>query len=347
MAMQAPLPLDQYKGVWVISEMVDGQPTDITQELLTPARQLADQLGEEVTVVIPAGAGFDANAPQDCCGKAGADRVIVLQHDLLGAYQTELYTRAVADLINARHPNIVLFPASTSGRDYAPRVAVRTGGGLVSAATDLALTADKTLDVTKACYAEALFASVLTPKARPQMATVRGRVFPKPEGQSARTATTEVVTPALSADMAHTRLLEVVKPEVKGGKKLEEAEIVVSGGRGLKAPENFQLVEDLAGALGAAVGASRAVVDAGWRPHAEQVGQTGKTVSPKVYVALGIHGAIQHLVGMSSSQTIIAINQNADAPIFKVADFGIVGDVFQIVPELTQTLKSQNLALIV
>jgi electron transfer flavoprotein alpha subunit len=342
----ASLPLEQYTGVWVVADLVDGVLSDTSQELLTPARQLADQLGQSVSMVILAAPGVDSAALQECVGAAGADQLIVIQHDLLAQYQTELYTRALSGLVLERHPNIVLFPASSMGRDYAPRVSVRTGGSLASAATDLALAEDgKTLRATKACFAEALFASVESPTARPQMVTVRGRAFEKPQAQAGKSATLDVITPTLSADIARTQLLEVVKPEVKGGKKLEEAEIVVSGGRGLKAAENFSLVEDLAGVLGAAVGASRAVVDAGWRPHSEQVGQTGKTVAPKVYVALGIHGAIQHLVGMNGSQCIIAINSNPDAPIFKVADFGIVGDVFQVVPELTKTLKEQNLAL--
>jgi electron transfer flavoprotein alpha subunit len=224
-------------------------------------------------------------------------------------------------------------------------VAIRTQAGLASGAVDLALNDQKVLEATKTCYAEALLCSVASAQARPQMATVRGRVFSKPEPTPGRTAALEVLTPALTPDLARTKLVSVEKPEVKGDKKLEEAEIVVSGGRGLKGPENFHLVEELAATLGAAVGASRAVVDAGWRPHSEQVGQTGKTVSPKLYIALGIHGAIQHLVGMNSSQVIVAINSNPDAPIFKVADFGVVGDALQIAPLLTQALKEQNLAL--
>lgn len=340
------VPLENYKGVWVISEFVDGKPTDISQELLTPGRQLADKLGEPLTVVVLGGPGTAELGVNECIGHAGGDQVIVLQHDLLATYQGELYTKALSDLINERHPNVILIPGSTTGRDYAPRVAVRTGGSLASSAVELSLDDQKRLDATKSCYAEALLSSVVSNSARPQMVTVRGRAFSKPVFDESRPAVPqEVVTPALSPDMAHTRLLEVVKPEVKGGKKLEEAEIVVSGGRGLKGPENFHLVEELAASLGAAVGASRAVVDAGWRPHSEQVGQTGKNVSPKLYVALGIHGAIQHLVGMNSSQVIVAINSNPDAPIFKVADFGIVGDVFQVVPALTQTIKDQNLAL--
>lgn len=221
-------------------------------------------------------------------------------------------------------------------------MAIRVNGGLVSLANQVRWNEQKQLEATKACYAEAVFASVACQGNGPQMAIIRGKAYDAPASQAGKTAAIEVATPNLSSVQPRTKLVSVVKPEVKG-KKLEEAEVVVSGGRGLKGPENFHIVEELADVMGAAVGASRAVVDAGWRPHSEQVGQTGKTVNPKVYVALGIHGAIQHLVGMNNSQHIIAINNNPDAPIFTIADFGVVGDALQIGPLLTKALKERNL----
>jgi len=238
----------------------------------------------------------------------------------------------------------VLLGATTTTADFAPRVAIRTKGGLITQASDLDLNANGAVEVTRSCYAELLLSSV-TASARPQLITVKKKAFPKPMTNSSHNAAVESLTPDLAGLQSRVKLVSIQQGESKGAKKLEEADIIVSGGRGLKGPENFHLVEELAAALGGAVGASRAVVDAGWRPHSEQVGQTGKTVSPKVYFALGISGAIQHLVGMSTSQIIIAINRDENAPIFKMADFGIVGDTTEIVPELIRTIKEQNLVL--
>jgi electron transfer flavoprotein alpha subunit len=214
----------------------------------------------------------------------------------------------------------------------------------VTNAVDLDLNEQGSVEVTRSIYAESLLSSVIA-DAKPQMVTVKKKAFPKPVANSGHAATVETASLNLSAVQPRTKLINVTQAESKGAKKLEEADVIVSGGRGLKEAANFNVVEDLADALGAAVGASRAVVDAGWRPHSEQVGQTGKTVSPKVYFALGISGAIQHLVGMNTSQIIIAINRDENAPIFKMADFGIVGDALEIVPELTRTIKEQNLVL--
>jgi electron transfer flavoprotein alpha subunit len=223
-------------------------------------------------------------------------------------------------------------------------VAAKTQAGLAPDCIALAVNGQGQIEVTRPSYGENMWAKVVCPSSRPQMITTRAKAFAKQAPDASCSADVQTVTPNLSADMVHTKLIDRVKGETKTGKKLEEAEIIVSGGRGLKGPENFHLVEGLAEALGAAIGASRAVVDAGWRPHSEQVGQTGKTVSPQLYIALGISGAIQHQVGMSSSKMIVAINKDADAPIFEIADFGIVGDVFEIAPLLTKAIKEQNLA---
>ncbi len=333
--------IEEYKGVWVVAEVSEGRSTQTSEELMTPARQLAGELGQPVCAVILAGSGDDTSSAEAAFGRLGAEKIYTVKHDLLGQYQPQLYTKALGDLIQQQKPNVVLFGATSVARDYAPRVAIRTGGGLITNAGELKLE-NGILKAIKGVLAESLLADVSVANTRPQMALVRGRTYEKPS-ESGGSANVETVTPDLTPDLAKSKLLEVQQTDT-GKKKLEDAEVIVSGGRGLQGPENFKLVEELASTLGAAVGASRAVVDAGWRPHAEQVGQTGKTVTPTVYFALGISGAIQHQVGMRTSRTIIAINRDAEAPIFKIADFGIVGDVFEVVPVLTQVLKEQNLA---
>jgi electron transfer flavoprotein alpha subunit len=333
------------KGIFVIAELSDaGTPLEVSLEALSAAKSIAAVSKEEITAVLLSSNAQDTAQAEATLCQYGADQVLSVKHDLLGQYQVELYTKAVADVIQAKQPNVVVFGSTSTSRDYVPRVAARTGAGLAPDCIGLEMNSQGQVEVTRPVYAENLLAKVVMPERRPQMVTVRAKAFPKTAPDTAKAVSSETMTPDLSVDMAHTKLVSVTKGETKTGKKLEEAEIIVSGGRGLKGPENFNLVEELAQALSAGVGASRAVVDAGWRPHNEQVGQTGKTVSPQLYVALGISGAIQHQVGMSSSKLIVAINKDGDAPIFDIADFGIVGDVFQVVPLLTKTLKEQNLA---
>lgn len=336
--------MSEFQGIWVIAELtVDGQLSESSQELLTPARRLGDKLNQPVTAVLLS-AQQDTTAIEQMLGSLGANQVLTAKDDKLAEAQPEAYTAALWELINGRKPNIVLLEASSSASNYAPRVAIRTNGGLITNAVDLDLNADGAVEVTRAIYAESLLSSVVA-SARPQMVTIKKKAFPKPVADNGHTATVENVSLDLSAIQPRTKLINIAQSESKGAKKLEEADVIVSGGRGLKEPANFKVVEELAEALGAAVGASRAVVDAGWRPHSEQVGQTGKTVSPKVYFALGISGAIQHLVGMNTSQIIIAINRDENAPIFKMADFGIVGDAMEIAQELTRKIKEENLVL--
>ncbi len=340
--------MNDYKGIWVIAELNrNGELYDVSLEALEAAKTLNPSAPAEITAVLLSGTGMDTTNAEAMLSHAGADQVLSLKHDLLGQYQVELFTKAVADLIEERKPSIVLMGATSTSRDFMPRVAARTRAGIAPDCTHLEINADGHLEATRPMFGENMLASVISPNHRPQMATIRGKAYAKTALDTSRAVNSQTLTPALSPEMARTKLLETMKSETKTGKKLEEAEIVVSGGRGLKGPENFGMVESLAEAMGAAVGASRAVVDAGWRPHAEQVGQTGKTVSPQIYFAIGISGAIQHQVGMSSSKMIIAINKDGDAPIFEIADFGIVGDVFQIVPLLTKTLKEQNLVVTV
>ncbi len=336
MGAQSPLPNANYSGLWVVAEInASGMPTEGTLEALAAA----SSLNQDITAITLSAPNQDTSPLEAELAHHGAHQVISLKHELLENYQVEAYSKALSDLINERHPSMILISASTTSKDYAPRVAAKTRSGMASDCVSLAMGADNTLTVTRYIYGANMLAEVTFPR-RPQLVLLRPKAFTKTQPDASKTASVETVTPNLSADMAHTRLVKVEKAEAKAGKNLQDAEVIVSGGRGLKGPENFHLVESLAQALGGAVGATRAVVDAGWRPHAEQVGQTGKTVSPQLYVALGISGAIQHQVGMNSSKIIVAINKDPDAPIFEIADFGIVGDVFEIVPALTQALKS-------
>lgn len=345
MTLHASLPVENYKGIWVIAELTEtGMPTEGTLEAFAAAKQVASKTNDEISAVLLSSPDQDTMAAEAQLAQYGADNVYSLKHAVLQQYQVELYTKAISDLIQAKNPSVVFLPASALTRDYAPRIAVRVQGGMVPEAVALEVLEQGTLEVTRPTYAENMLARVSFQQSRPQVVTLRAKAFAKPAPDSSKAVNSETITPELSADMAHVRLVDVVKGGTKTGKKLEEAEIVVSGGRGMKGPENFHIVEELAQALGAAVGASRAVVDAGWRPHSEQIGQTGKTVNPQLYFALGISGAIQHQVGMNSSRFIVAINKDGDAPIFEIADFGIVGDVFEITPALTKTIKEQNLA---
>lgn len=329
-------------GVWIVAGAQNNAVTPIGQELMTPARRLADKLSQPLVGVVLLNEGVDVQPLVQQLASLGADQVIAIQHAQLATFQNQLYTAALAELAVAKPPSIILFGLDEIGLDVAPRLSIRLKAALVTNAIDLDLNSQGQLEVTKARFAESVLSTLACQAGATQMATIKRKAFPVPVANPSKTANLETFTPGLSADMAKSRLLEVKAGEGSGKKKLEDADIVVSGGRGLKDAENFKVVEDLAEALGAAVGASRAVVDAGWRPHSEQVGQTGKTVSPKLYVALGISGAIQHLVGMNASQKIVAINRDENAPIFKVADIGIVGDALEIAPLLTEALKNQK-----
>ncbi|MBI3077738.1 MAG: electron transfer flavoprotein subunit alpha/FixB family protein [Deltaproteobacteria bacterium] len=317
-------------GIWVIAEHRDGRAKKVTLELLGLGRQLAGALSEELAVLVLAADG--RGVAEALSGSA--DRVLVVQDPALATYCTEGYTQAVAELVQARSPSLLLIGATSQGKDLAPRLATRLKAGLVPDCIKIELL-DGRLVMTRPVFAGKAFVKVAS-RTTPQMASVRPNVMP-PAEPAARPGTVEILTPQAPLGV-RTKTLEVV---ASGGETLEltEADIIVSGGRGLKGPEHFSLVETLAQAMGAAVGASRAVVDAGWMPHPFQVGQTGKTVSPTLYVACGISGAIQHLAGMSSSKFIVAINKDPEAPIFKIADYGIVGDVFEVLPLLTEEVK--------
>jgi electron transfer flavoprotein alpha subunit len=300
-------------------------------ETLSEARRLADALGATVQTVL-VGSGIAALAGE--AGAYGADRVHVFDQAEFSAYATEPWARVVAKVIADEKATAALVPSTAMGRDLAPRVAARVGAGLASDCVALAAR-DGRLEARRPMYAGKVFATVGW-EGDPQMATLRPNVFPLGPRQDGRAF--ETVTGAPDDTTARARVVRV-EATAAGKVELTEAQVIVSGGRGLKGPENFHLVEDLAQALGGAAGASRAIVDAGWVDHQLQVGQTGKTVSPTLYVAAGISGAIQHLAGMSSSKVVVAINKDPDAPIFKAASYGIVGDLFEVLPRLTEAAK--------
>ncbi|HEY2956170.1 MAG TPA: electron transfer flavoprotein subunit alpha/FixB family protein [Candidatus Eisenbacteria bacterium] len=321
-------------GVLVFIEQRGGQVRPLAREVLGEATRLAARLGGPVVGVCAAAQDPGLAA----LGDAGASRVLLARHEAFAQYHAAGYTRAVAAAVEAVKPAVVLFGASAIGKDLAPRVAARLGVGLATDCVALSAEGGRVI-ATRPVYAGKAIQKVAFPKV-PAIVSLRPKVF-APVATNGNAAAVEDLP--LAYDPATSRARVTRLAASSGGKPdLTESEIIVSGGRGLKGPENFKIVEELADALGATVGASRAVVDAGWRPHADQVGQTGKTVSPKLYVAVGISGAIQHLAGMSSSRCIVAINKDPEAPIFKVADYGLVGDLFEVVPALAKAVRELN-----
>ena len=313
--------------VLTFAEHRDGRLRRPSLEALSEARRLADAVSGKVESIL---IGSGVRALADELGSHGADRVHVFDAPELGAYATETYARAMAQVALAAKPWAVLVAYTAMGRDLAPRVAAQLGAGLVSDCVSLEIE-DGRLVARRPMYSGKAYGTVAW-LGEPQLATLRANVFALGKADPSRKA--EVALGTLDAT-ARARVT-AVHAKASGKRELSEAQIIVSGGRGLKGPENYRLVEELAAAMGAATGASRAIVDAGWVDHQMQVGQTGKTVSPTLYIACGISGAIQHLAGMSSSKVIVAINKDADAPIFKVANYGIVGDVFEVLPKLTE-----------
>lgn len=337
--------MSEYKGIWVIAEKnSQNQLTGVTLELINAARELSSQLGgEEVGTLLISG-NENVDSLVKTIGEAGSNKVYLIQDDSLAQYSTEMYTDAVCQAIEQKKPSIILVGATTTGRDFAPRVAARLNTGLTADCTGLAINEQGLLAATRPTFGGNLMATILCKTARPQMATVRPKVLAKPEMNPANNAEVERINVNLDASRIKTKLLETICACSNSLQKIEEADIIVAGGRGMKTAEGFKILEDLAQTLGGAVGASRACVDAGWRAHCDQVGQTGKTVCPKVYIACAISGAIQHLAGMTGSDIIIAINKDPEAPIFGVATYGIVGDVFEVIPALTEAIKAEQLS---
>lgn len=324
-----------FKGVYVFIEQREGSVQNVALELLGKARELADKLGEEVVGILP---GYKFTDQAQKCVEYGADRVLVIDAPELEAYTTEPYAQAINQVISERKPAIVLFGATTIGRDLGPRLSARVGTGLTADCTGLEISDDRDLMMTRPAFGGNLMATIVCREHRPQMSTVRPGVMRMAQPDKNRKGKIEQVK--INFDPAKFRVR--VKEHVKATKNLvdiADAKILVSGGRGVGNKEGFDTLHKLADAIGAEVSSSRAMVDAGIIGHERQVGQTGKTVRPDVYFALGISGAIQHLAGMEESEFIIAVNKDKFAPIFSVADLGIVGDLHKIVPMLTERLK--------
>ena len=319
-------------GIMVIGEIKDGKVKKVSFEAVSAGRRLGDQTGQELSVVL-AGSGLDAVASE--FGKYGADRVILLEDPRLTPYSTDGYVSALSGLIQERKPAILLMGNSILARDLAPRLAARLGTGLLADCTEIGLE-NETLTALRPVYGAKAVAKVQAGGESPQFATIRPNVVSLIELNPPRSAVAQKVVPQVGG--IRTKVKEVIH-EKQGKVDLTEAEVIVSGGRGMKNAENFKILETLAGVLGGAVGASRVAVDSGWRPHSDQVGQTGKVVNPKLYIACGISGAVQHLAGMGTSRTIVAVNSDPGAPIFQKADYGIVGDLFTVIPLLTEELK--------
>ncbi len=321
------------KPVFVITEQRNGEFRKATYEMMSEGRRLADQFATELVAIV-LGVRVADLAPR--LAHYGADSVYVAESDLFVHYSSEGYTMAISDLILQIDPAIILFAASSLGKDLGPRIAARLGFGLASECIGLSLSNGR-LRAKRPMYAGKVIAEVEF-AAGPQMASLRPNIFPILPPDPSKIATVKKI----EVSIPPSNLKAVVKELLasKGTRMdLTEANVIVSGGRGMKGPENYRILEELAEVLNGVVGASRAAVDAEWRPHGDQVGQTGKTVSPQLYIACGISGAIQHLAGMSSSKCIVAINKDPDAPIFEKADYGIVGDLFEVVPKLTEELK--------
>ena len=344
--------LEAYKGVFVFAQQVDNVISNIAYELIGKGKELAKDLGVEVTAVL---VGSDVKGLADQLAEYGADKVIVVDDPELKEYRTEPYTHAIASVIKEFKPEIFLIGATAIGRDLGPRVCARIHTGLTADCTKLDIgdfpmnpvpgreTKHNQLLMTRPAFGGNTIATIACPDFRPQMATVRPGVMQKAPKEAGKKAVVTEFNPGFTKNNKYVDILEVVKA-VSNTVDIMDAKILVSGGRGVGSPENFKILDDLAEAIGSTVSCSRAVVDAGWKPKDLQVGQTGKTVRPNVYFAIGISGAIQHLAGMEESDIIVAINKDESAPIFDVADYGVVGDLNKIVPMLTEKIKEAKAA---
>jgi electron transfer flavoprotein alpha subunit len=325
-----------FSGVWVFIEQTESKLKGISLELLGEGRRLSDELKTSLTAVL---FGERVKELAKTLITGGADEVLTCDYPNLAYYQDEIYTTLLAKLIFERRPEIVLIGATPIGRSLAPRIAARLRTGLTADCTELRIDEEKRLVQIRPAFGGNIMASIIT-KRRPQIATVRPRVMkPLPPDNQRKGRVIEIIED-LSSIRPKAKRLDFIK-EYASGPGIEEANVIVSGGRGLKAAENFKLLEELARLLGGAVGASRAAVDSSWISHLHQVGQTGKTVSPKLYIACGISGAIQHIAGMRTSDCIVAINKDASAPIFDIATYGIVADLFEIVPLLIKEISKR------
>ncbi len=321
-------------NIWVFAEQDQGNLRKVTFEMLSEARKIADAKGDKLCAVC---LGKDIAGLADKFAPYGADKVYMVEHELLDQYTTDAYAKALCDLIIKEQPSIVLFGATVLGKDLAPKVAARCKAGLASDCSEIKLDGDN-FCIRRPMYAGKAYADVTYQNTDIMMASIRPNVLIASEPDASKSAEVENVTPEISADDIKVKVAEVIKGDA-GKVDLTEAEIIVSGGRGMKGSENYKMLEDLADVIGATVGASRAAVDSGWRPQSDQVGQTGKVVSPNLYIACGISGAIQHYAGMGTSKVIVAINKDEEAPILTKSDYAVVDDLFKVVPALTGEMK--------
>lgn len=347
--------IDAYKNIWVYVEQRDGKLMNVALELLGEAYHLAKGISED-TRVCALLVGDKVEHLADECFKYGADDVYLIEDPLLKNFTTDAYTKVITDAVNEYKPEILMYGATHIGRDLAPRVAARLDTGLTADCTHLDVSVaeyidfanknttlntatlnpedpDKGLKMTRPAFGGNLMATIVCPRTRPQMATVRPGVMTKIEPIEGAKGEIIRIKPEIAESDIRTKIIDIVK-SAKELVSLTDADIICSGGRGLGDPSGFKLIQEFADKVGGVVGSSRAAVDAGWIDHSHQVGQTGTTVKPKIYFACGISGAIQHLAGMQTSDIIVAINKDADAPIFEVADYGIVGDLYKVIPEI-------------
>ena len=327
--------IDEYKDVAVFIEQRNGEIAGVSYEMLGEGRKLADSLGDRLIAVL---LGHGMRDQAEKLVKYGADKVVYMDGPSCAQFQDDVYANLVAQFIQTEKPSIFLAGATAIGRSFVPKVAAKVYGGLTADCTKLEIDVEKRLLLgTRPAFGGNLMATIVCPRHRPQMATVRHKVMKPAAYDEARSG--EVMVQSIDSTLSsRTTIIDVVK-ETESTVNITEADIIVSGGRGMQNPANFAILRELAEVLGAAVGASRASVDSGWMPYSHQVGQTGKTVCPKLYIACGISGAVQHLAGMQSSDFIIAINKDPEAEIFNFANLGIVGDVLEIVPALTKAFK--------
>ncbi|MDD3169663.1 MAG: electron transfer flavoprotein subunit alpha/FixB family protein [Eubacteriales bacterium] len=331
--------LADYHDVWVIAEQNEGKIHPVTIELVGEGRKLADALGKKLAVVVP---GADAEEEAGKLLHYNVDTVYYIKHPLLKDFSTEGYALSIAELILEKKPEVVLLGATSIGRDIAPRIAGKVGTGLTADCTKLEVDReDHKLLQTRPAFGGNLMATIVCPKNRPQMSTVRPGVMEKAAYSQEIHGELELFIPSLKEEEIRTALIQKVRSDKKKV-NLIDAKVIISGGRGLKAPEGFALIRALAEKVNGEVGSSRACVDAGWIEHLHQVGQTGTTVRPDLYIACGISGAIQHLAGMSEAKYIVAINKDPNAPIFKVCDYGIVGDLNEVIPAMIESIDKNG-----
>ena len=331
--------LSKFSGVWVFAETVENQQfRNVTFELLTKGAELAKELNQELNAVL---LGHNVSGLANELAAHGANKVYLVEHELLEQYNTDAYSSVITGLISKYNPNILLFPATHLGRDLAPRVAATLELGLTADCTGLSIQ-DGLLLQTRPAFGGNIMADIVCPYTRPQMATVRPNVMPKGEPVEGKTAEVVKEEVSLSEKGLRTKIREIIKTDIAGTKKIDEADCVISGGRGMCTEDAFNRLDDLAKELDGVVGASRVIIDFGWRPKSVQVGQSGITVSPKLYFACGISGAIQHTVGMRGAETIVAINKDPNAPIFEFAKYGLVGDCNEIVPLLIEEIRAKK-----